>query len=423
MGDITSVTPILHEMWAPRFNKVFSEEVVALSRIERTSEGITSEVPAGFGTNSGRYVVIPIQTTRNPAVSSIDEWEAYPQPDSMGWASCKVRLRKQVAAGHISEEALDLVTGNPRSFANAFDREMEDTKAAALYDYARQVYGGVSNSLGTISSYVAGTGVATLDTTAYPYGNEHFYGHRGLTVDVVSADGVVKNVGAVEVTAISTTASTVTLSGTFGVTPAATDIIVRRGSYNRGLNGFNDMVKSTGTYQELAPASVPEWAALEYTVDGTYTDKHVIRFINQFRKLSGDTPSAFFTGTGVWTSIYDYLDGDRRFDNTVEFAHGVSGIPLNIKGRIVPIVDDPMYPENPNPTLGTTQGDLLGVCEDKIKLYREASGWQVVDKSGSMFINSQDRSGSWEFRLRQYSQIGTELRNAHGRINQITITA
>lgn len=421
MSDITSVTPLLKEVWAPRFNKVFSEEIVALSRIERTSDGITNEVPAGFGTSVGRYVVIPLQVTRNHGVGSRSEREAFPQPGELGWNSTKVRLRKQTAVGDITAEALELANVAQRSFINTFDREQEGLKDAALYDYARQVYGSVTGSLGTISSYAAG--VATLDTTVYPYGNVHFYGQRGMIVDVVDTSGAIKNVGAVTVTAVSDTASTVTLSGTFASAPASTDIIVRRGSYNREINGWNDMVQNTGTYQELAPATVPEWVSEELTVSGTYTDKHVFRLLDKIRKKSNKTPSVIFTGTGVWRSIYDYLDGDRRFNNTVEFAHGVDGIPLHFKGKTIPIVDDPMYPENPNPTLGTTTGDMLAICEDEVKIYREARGWHFAEETGSMFIPAQDRSDAWEFRMRQFSQIGTHLRNCHGRINAVTISA
>jgi len=131
----------------------------------------------------------------------------------------------------------------------------------------------------------------------------------------------------------------------------------------------------------------------------------------------------FFTGLGVWRSIYDYLDGDRRFVNTVEFSHGVNGIPIHYKGRTIEIVDDPMYPEPKFPTLGTTTSDILGINEESIKVYKDPKGWHYIDKSGSIFIPASDRTDAWEYRMRQYSQLGTKLRNVHGRLTGVTITA
>lgn len=425
MADLTSVTPILKEIWAPSFNKTFSEEVVALARIERTSDGITNEIPAGFSNGAtGRYVVIPLNVTRNAGIGGRGERDPFPQPGELGWSSTKVRLAKQTAVGDITAEALQLANSNPRSFINTFDREQDGLKEAAHFDYGRQTYGSSTGSMGTVSSWVGATGVLTIDSSVYPYGNINFYGQRGAKVDIVdTSSGTVKNVGAATVTAVSDTANTITLSGTFGTAPAAGDIVVRRGSYNKEINGWNDMVQNSGTFQELAPATVPEWISEEITVSGTYTDKHLFRMLDKIRKKSNKTPTVFFTGTGVWRSIYDYLDGDRRFNDTVMFAHGVEGIPLHYKGKVIPIVDDPFYPENPNPTLGSTTGDMLAICESEVKVYKEDRGWHFAEETGSMFIPAQDRSDAWEFRMRQYSQLGTHLRNCHGRVNAITITA
>ena len=425
MADVTSVTPLLEEVWAPTWNKTFSEEIVALSRIERSSAGITNEVAAGFGTSSGRYVVIPLNIKRNQGLGSRTERTTLPSPGQLSWTSSKVRLRTQYAIGDITVQALELANSNPQSFINTLEVEQESMRTAAKYDYARQVYGKVRGDLASISSYVVGTGVATLDATAYPYGNQHFVGQRGMTVDVVDPAGpTVKNVGSVEVTAISSSANTVTLSGTFSIAPASGDVIVRRGDYNQEINGFEEMIQDSGSFQELDPATVPEWAAYEKALSSvSYTDKHIFSVLDYIRRTSSDSPSVVFTGLGMWRSIYDYLDGDRRFNNTVEFAHGVNGIPLHFKGKTIPIVDDPLYPENPFPTLGTTTGNLTFVCEDKCKVYRESRGWHYAEETGSMFINNQAREDSWEFRMRQHSQFGTSLRNCHARLTGVLITA
>ena len=54
-----------------------------------------------------------------------------------------------------------------------------------------------------------------------------------------------------------------------------------------------------------------------------------------------------------------------------------------------------------------------------MKVYREEEGWHFAEETGSMFIPNFDRRDAWEYRMRQFSQLGITQRNCHFRQNDI----
>src|SRR6056297_799398 len=111
MADLTSVAPMLKETWPDAFETAFSNEIVGISRIEQTSEGLGEDM-------SGRYAVVPMKVRRNQGIGSRGERGILPLPGKQGFVGTRVTLRYQYGVGDITVQGLKLADREPRSFVN-----------------------------------------------------------------------------------------------------------------------------------------------------------------------------------------------------------------------------------------------------------------------------------------------------------------
>ena len=402
MADLNSVSPMLKEVWPESFETAFSSEIVALSRIERTSDGVRQDV-------SGRYTVIPLKVRRNQGIGSRPERGVLPLPGKQGYVGTRVKLQHQYVVGEITSQALLLADREPRSFINTLDQELSGMRDDAMKDYARMVYGFPNGQLATVQS-VSGD-VITVDRIQYF--------ELEMRLDSVDESGPTVNAEGIEVTDINTSNNEVTVDDASGVT--AGDVLVRTGNYNQELTGLRTLIDDTEPVQNLDPASEPKWAA--QIVDngpGSYSELEVVTANDKVRRNSGQQVSVMFTGFGVRRAIFNDMKSQREFVNTMEFGQGFSALPFNIGAQTIPIVEDPDYPED----LDADTGSILGIDEGKVSIWREESGWHFAEESGTMFIPAQDRSDSWEFRMRHFSQLGITQRNSHFLIRNVnTVSA
>lgn len=400
MADLTSVAALLKEIWAPAMETAFNQEVVGIARVERTSDGVRTEV-------SGRYVVIPVHVGRNQGIGSRPERGILPLPGKQNYVGALVKLRHQYGVGDVTSQMLDLADGDPKSFVNTQDREMDGITKDVAKDYARQFYGTNTGTIGTVSA-VAGNDV-TVDKIQY-FEEEMLLDSVTAATDTVTASNR-------EVTAINTSTKVVTLDDATGVLVG--DVLVRHGNYQQEINGLTDLIAATGAVQNLDPATdTRRWASFSEAMGGAFNEVNLVKAVDRVRREVGGQPvSAFFTGDGGWRTAYSSLLADRQFHNTVEFAFGVQGIPFFYKGRQIPIVSDPDFPEETDAT--TTE--YIGVTEEHMAVYRHPKGWHFAEESGAMFIPAADRSDAFEYRIRQFSQVGIELRNSHVRVTGITV--
>ena len=70
-STLTTVNTITKEVYQGTIQDQLQNETVGLKRIERTSEGVESQV-------GGKYVTFPIRVRRNQGIGSRNELEALP---------------------------------------------------------------------------------------------------------------------------------------------------------------------------------------------------------------------------------------------------------------------------------------------------------------------------------------------------------
>lgn len=390
-ATLTTVAAIMKEIYEEQVREQLNNEIVALQRVQKTSEGVTSDV-------GGKYVTFPIHTQRNAGIGARNELEALPTAGNQTTVGARVGLRYQYGLVRLTGQLFELVKTNKQAFVSALELEISGLKNDLQVDLERQVYG---DSIG-------GVAVATANFTAV---NVITVSHItwlqiGMQVDVTDSTGVTVKASNRTVTAINESTNVVTLSGaTF--TGVIGDLITRTGSANREWTGLKAIVQASGT---LYNVNDPVWVATVDSNSGTnrpISEGLMTQMVHRIRRR-GANVSLILCSLGVLRSYVNLLVQQRRYTGTTEFTGGFSGVAFTTDKGDIPVVADVYAPPNL----------MYFLTEKELKWYRE-SDWSWMDRDGSMWQRVIGFD-AYEAVMYQYSELGTHRRNAHGVIQDIT---
>ena len=403
--SLTTLSGVMKEVYDGKLRKQFNDEVVLLRRITRNGGGSTISTNVG-----GKYVTFPIHVHRNNGIGARREGENLPKAGNQGTAPAQVKLKYQYGSVELTGQSIKLVDKDFNSFIAATDLEMDGLKTDLAKDLNRQIYGAGNGAIGTVSTVGANT-VATVTS-----GINNFQVQEIVDVYVpatLAADGAPAATG-VTITAVDTAASTITVSPS--VTWAAGHVLVRTGSANREWTGLAAIVNNSGTLYNVDPAIYPIWKAVVDHNSGTLrplSESAIIRNIHAVR-TNGGKVSLLLSSLGVQRAYWNLLVQARRFSNVKEFTGGYSGLVLTTDTGEVPMVADVDCPYN----------TLYGISEQNIRMYRDAD-WDWMDMDGSMWERVPGSvagtiKDAYQATMFQYSELGTDRRNAHFVMKDIT---
>jgi hypothetical protein len=398
MGTISALTK---EIYEGTLREQLLDEVTTLTRVQKTSEGVTSDV-------GGKYVVFPIETGRNSGIGARLEMEALPTPGNQSTKAARVGLRYQYGGVRMSGQTFELAKSNQQAFVSALDLEMNGLKSDLGVDLNRQVYGNGQGALATITAGATGT-TFTVSHTLW------LSTFVGAVVDIWDATGNTQKASGRTVTAASGTS--VTISGA-NVTVVNTDIITRTGS--QAKNDYTDQREWTGLQNiifgsngagggTLYNVADPVWTSNVYSNSGTpraLSEGLMTTAADGVRSRGGQV-TVMFCSLGVRRAYANLLTQQRRFTNTQSFTGGFSGLAFTTDKGDIPLVVDTFCPPS----------TIYGINEKQLKWYRE-SDWQFMDRDGSMWqrVIGYD---AYDATLFQYSELGTHRRNTHFAITDI----
>lgn len=397
-GGVTTMTVvnnILKEIYEDRLRDQLQSDAKTLKRIQTTSEGVDSDV-------GGKYVAFPIRTRRNHGMGARNENEALPVAKAQKYAGARVSLAYLYGAVSLTGQTMKLAKTKSQAFISALEGELQGLREGLAKDLNRQTYG---TSLGALASVTAdGANQVTVASTQYL--------ELGMQIDIYDVTGVTPKVQNREITAINDSTGVITYDGADG-TAVATDIVVRTGSVNRETIGFQQIVSNAGTLYNIDPTVEPTWKSQVDSNGGTnraLSEGLMIKMVDSIRRQGGET-TAIFTSLGVRRAYFNLLSQQRRFNDTVEFQGGFSGLKFTTDTGDIPVVSD--FDCQPN--------RMYYMNEKQIKIYRE-SDWSFMDTDGSMWQRVFDSSGrydAYEAIMYQYLQLGTHRRNSHGLLTDL----
>lgn len=391
-ATLTTVGAILKEVYEPKIRDQLENSLKALKRIEKSSDGVESNV-------GGKYVTFPIHTRRNAGIGARNELEALPTPGQQGFAGARVPLKYLYGGVRLSGQTFELAEKNYQAFASALDQEVNGLKLDVQKDQNRQVYGNASGVIATITADAANS--ITVASTQYV--------QLGMQIDIYDATLTTLRASNRQITAIA--GNVLTYDGAdASASVVATDVIVRTGNVNREWSGFGSMISATSTYQNINPSTEPTWKSVLDANGGTnrpLSEGLMILMADNIQLNGGDT-TVIFAGRGVRRAYYNLLSQQRQFVNTQEFAGGFKGLAFATDDGDIPVVVDNDCPDN----------RMYFLNEKEITLYREAD-WSFMNRDGAMWSRVTGFD-AYEATLYQYSEIGCHRRNSQGLISDIT---
>ena len=402
-ATLATIESYLKEVYQGRIREQLNDEIVALKRITRSGSGVTNEV-------GGKYVTFPIHTRRNSGIGSRFESEALPTPGQQGHAAARVGLKYAYGGVQLTGQAISLSDTDAKAFAKALDNEVEGLKNDLKKDMNRQVYGSGNGAIGVATGANTGAVAPVADARLFQI---------GMVVDTQTGN-TVDNTGLIVASVdLTAGANTVTFTTTPGTALASADIIVRKGSGvaaggNRELTGLAAIVSDSGTLYNIDPSAEPEWKA---TVDGNsgtpraLSESLMIKMTDAIRTKGGST-TLILQSLGVRRAYFNLLSQLRQTVNTQEFTGGFSGLAFTTDNGEIPVVADTDAPLNKQ----------WYINEDALTYYRDED-WHFVDKDGSMWKQVRDSNGDYDAyyaRMVEYHELGTDRRNSHGLVDDIT---
>ena len=406
-ATLATVDAILKEVYEPSIREQLNDDVVALRRIERSSEGVTSQV-------GGKYVVFPIHTTRNSGIGARLENDDLPPAGNQGYERAQVNLRYLYGRIQLTGQTIELADSNFQAFASAMSEEVSGVKTDLAKDLNRQVYG---NGTGVVATVVSGA------LASFVVDNIQWL-QIGMMIGTgtQAGTGVVTSVctGAV-ITNIDVATKTVTTSGGTG-TLAAGHVVYRgvsatmnnaqlaAGDKNqKEWTGLAGLV-GTDPLFGIDPASTPLWQSWIDENGGSnraLSEGLIVLNVDKVR-AAGSKTTVMFMNLGVRRAYFNLLVQQRRYTNTQTFEGGFSGLAFTTDAGEVPMVVDTDAPYN----------TIYGLNEKEIKVYRDQD-WTFMNRDGSNWSRVPNKD-AYEATLFQYSELGTHRRNAQFRIEDIT---
>lgn len=391
-ATLTTATNILKEVYEPRIREQLQNWNKASKRIEQTSEGVTSEV-------GGKYVVFPIHTRRNNGIGARLEMEQLPTAQNQGYARAQVSLSYLYGSIRLSGQSIELADSNFQAFASVLDEEVNGLQRDVAKDYNRQVYG---TSVGVML-----TSNASYSTNTIPTANTQYI-ELGQVVDVYDSTGTTLKAQARNVTAVTQNTSIV-VDGAAIASGASGDIVVRTGSLNREIIGFQQLVNDTSTLFGINPATEPVWKSVMNNNGGTnrpLSESLMIKMVDDIYTNGGNT-TVIFCNLGVRRSYFNLLVQQRRYCDTKEFEGGFSGLAFTTDNGEIPIVSD----------VDCQPNRMYFLNEKEIKIYREKD-WSFMDRDGSKWQRVIGFD-AYDATLYKYTTMGTHRRNSHGLLSDL----
>lgn len=397
--NTTSITPILKVIYEEPIAKQIQMETVLTQRIASTKDGVTQKA-------GGRYVDFPVLVGKNTGISFRAENETLGDFGRARLKEVQVPLYSGYGRTRIQGQIFDIAETNEQAFANAVTNEFDVLKESVAKDQNRIFYGNGKGQLALLTDSVANV-THTVDD-AYWLDVDAQVDVLNVSNDAFATGGQLNSVAAVDYVN-----NTVTFGVSVTTTGANAQYITRGGNYNlatviaqREPSGLSRMADNT---INLFGLNDPVWKANTVALNGAISEAVILSLLDGCRR-SGGKPSVMFCSLGVRRAYFALLTQQRRYQGTMEFAGGFSGLKFNYAGKDMPLVEDPDCP----------RGRLYAIPENQMRVYH-TKDWHFEEKTGSMFTQVPN-TDAFDVLMKRYFELGIRSRNGLGCLTGISET-
>lgn len=403
-----------------------SNTTVLVSQIEKNSE-----------TADGRRAVHALHVSRNGGIGGAQTGGVLPTPGQQGYVDAYVPLRKRYASIQLERQLFKITDSSAGAFAKAVTEEMTRVKNDLQVDEGRQAYG-------TSDGVVAATGVTAASTTVVLATTttatqlrqlEDFAGPvgQGRLIDIGTVATPTSVAADRTLISVNVTAKTIVISGA-AVTTAVTDRVffADQGGASSGSNlqndgqieltGLQSIVSDTGSLHGVSPTTYPVWKSYVSSNGGTnrqVSENLINSALFNVETRSNGSVDMLVSNFGVYAAIAADMRAMRRNNDTVALKGGFTGLAYSVPGQGMngastrSLIWDRDCPNNQ--LYGLTMKDLVNY---------QASGWEWIEETGSIWVAGDNGSGGRIDSLRaymaRYHDFAAHRRNTHFVIKDLT---
>lgn len=397
---------LLKEFYLPGVRNQLNDEIYFLGEVEKTSEDV-----------EGLEAVLSLRVRRNSGVGARADGGALPTAGRQSYVKQRVPLKYNYGRIQVSGPLVAAGKTDAGSFARPLAQENEGVVADLKRDVNRQLFG-------TSDGAIAACGLTTSSTIiVMAVGNfsetQQFQIQEGMKIDIGTVASPTASYTGLTVASVGTTTITVE---TTSVTTATTSIIFRSGSggatsAQKELTGLQTQISSGDALFGVSGTTYGAWNSYVNGNSGTdraVTENLFITAQQSVRRDSGGEIDLWVTTAGVQRQVANLLQSIKRFPNTLELKGGYTGIDMAAAGagrsggKSVALVWDEDCPAN----------TAFGISTDKFK-YHRSSDWDFMDMDGSV-LSRVAGYDAYEAVLYQYSELATDNRGAHARLNDLS---
>lgn len=402
----TDQDAILKDFYLPGVRQVLNNEIFLLTQVEQNTEDV-----------EGREAVLAVNIGRNQGIGARAELGDLPSAGAQAYVNPRIPLRYNYGRIQLSGQIIRDTSSDAGSFTRTAQSETQGVVRDLKNDVARQCYGDGTGVILTASGAKTSQTFPVANATAQQLAQLGI----GMAIDIGSAAGTPADIAsAVVITAINRTAKTITVSGTLG-TVANGSRISRAGNGGTGvtqkeLTGAKAIVAASGSLYGIDPATYPDWASYVKTSAGAVSEDMFIEVDQEVNMASGEQIDLWVTTSAVHRATAALLQSDKRFPGTNTLRGGYSGLDMSSVSQgmqganeVTMVFDKDM----------TEAGAAYGFCTKRIQCYSN-SDWEFMQDDGAILSRVPNKD-AYEATLFAYKELGTDGRNAHGKIEGITV--
>lgn len=401
--DLTIANALLKNIYSSKLNEQINSETPALGMIQSSAAGISTVGGAGvrFAAHFGR----------NHGIGARGENERLPDAGQQTYAIGNTGLKSLYGTIGVTGQIMNQAKADYQTFVSVVNDEVTRIKTDLAKDQNRQVYGDGTGTLAVVKTTGTASATIVFDDIRWVSVGARVDLLQGTTLG--AATPTVRNpVANTYLTVISVDKATGSI--TFDQTVAtftAGDVIVRSGgsinSWKKEWTGFGALI-GTGDLFGISTTTYPDWKSVVHTGTGALTELKMNAVVQDIRE-KGSKPTRVLTTPGVYNAYWNALQSMRHYVNKTALEGGVgAGLAFDTPYGSIPLLTDFDCP------LGTAWFPN----EKEIQINTNV-GWEWIDEQGSMWqkVAGYDR---FVAEMRNYSELTTKRRNAHGKLTGIT---
>lgn len=400
----TTADAALQEDYQPLVREQINNDIKILTYVEKNTKDV-----------NGRRAVLSLHVTRNSGIGSRAELGALPTAGAQGYAEERITLKSHYGRGQVTGQLMRAADSDKASFERVVDMENKRLVNDLKRDVNRQVWG---TSDGAIAETGQTTNSVVINLRSTVSDVQYRQLEVGMVVDIGTTASPTATLTAATIASVggSDGAYTVTLGS--AATTTFGSYIFRSGNGGTSTNqkevtGLQTIIDSSGSLFNVDPATYPVWKSSEFGNSGTnrqISETLMAQVVQDINIQSGTWPNLAVCHHGVFRAYANLLLGMKRFNDTQKLKGGYeAGIPfIGGGGNVIPVVPERDCPAN----------SMYFINTEHLTEFM-SSDWEFMQEDGAV-LSRVSGYDAYEFVLFKEMEVGTDQRNTHGKLVDIT---